>query len=372
MKILSITLLLVCFVLNYSYTQKIVEVIGVGTSEVQAKNDALRNAIEQGVGVKIFSETVVKNFVALKDILVSESLGLVTEYTVLSKQRKGQIWEVRIRATVSANASTDWAKMKVILEQKGYPSIMFCIKDKLDNQDIMPSIAENNLVRQFYSRGFSVIDRQTLKENQEIQKNLYQADLNYKAITALAAEKGADLVVIGEFNGTFYQSIFQYGMNTFIFQFNVNLKIVNADNAQIVAAISEDFKEGDAGTRESAGRSSLVKISKEKYTQILMVELIKSWMREVGGSTDSGTDITLTVLNIPPKQCGLLTKYLRDQKDQFTSVQMKNYRNNRLVIQLKSRINTEDLFVLLSEVPGIPLQMRDLQKNTLEMDYSIK
>lgn len=367
-----IIVLALCFLFNFAYSQKVVEAVGQGATEIQAKNDALRAAIEQGVGIKIFSETVVQNFVALKDVLVSESLGLVTEYKILSKRRIGQLWEVRILATVSPNASTDWAKMKIILEQKGYPTVMFCIKDTLDHQEITPSITENNLVRQFYSRGFTVIDRQTLKENQEIQKKLYESEMNYKAIAALAAEKGTDLLVIGDFTGTFSESIFLYGINSFNYKFNVNLKIINTDSAQIVGAMSEAFTEGDTGTRESAGRAALVKISKEKYTELLMVELIKTWMKEVGGSTDSGADITLVVLNIPAKQCTQLTKYLREQKDQFTSVQMQNYRNNRLVLRLKSRLNTEDLMILLSEVPGIPLQMRDLQKNTLEMDYGLK
>ena len=221
-----------------------IEVISTGFGETfyQAKNDALRNAVEQGAGVKIFSQTEVKDFVALKDVLVSESFGLVTGYDLLSRRNTGQGWEVKIKARVTKQVGKKWAKIKIILQQKGNPSIMFCIKENYNGSPLSHPIGEYQLVNKFKNLGFKVIDRQWHQETKNLQQKLYSLDQNAQGLTAIASKRGADLLVFGFFEGKFTKMMNFYGnMKQIMHNYIFRTKIVRTDTAQIVSAITKNY-----------------------------------------------------------------------------------------------------------------------------------
>lgn len=73
-------------------TGEIKEVVAFGTAAItgtadiardHAISDALRKAVEQGVGVFINSETAVKNFTLLKDEIYSNAQGYVASYRII-------------------------------------------------------------------------------------------------------------------------------------------------------------------------------------------------------------------------------------------------------------------------------------------------
>lgn len=74
---------------------------GQGGSERTALHDAMRNAIEQKVGVYIDSRTYTENYQVISDRIYAQADGYVRDYQILDKSESNGIWKVVIRAEVS-------------------------------------------------------------------------------------------------------------------------------------------------------------------------------------------------------------------------------------------------------------------------------
>jgi hypothetical protein len=105
------------FVLNeISFTQEnsIVQVEGIGKSCDEAKNDALRNAINKAYGSLISSETKISN-----DKLISDDINILTSGNVLKYEviesciEKKDYWSIKLNVTVSQT------ELKKFIEGKG-------------------------------------------------------------------------------------------------------------------------------------------------------------------------------------------------------------------------------------------------------------
>jgi hypothetical protein len=80
---------------------KTVEAKGIGVLREDALQDALRNAVGQAAGVSMASQTVVENFMVLKDAIATNTKGYISEYDVVDETRTGSGYEVTVKAAVS-------------------------------------------------------------------------------------------------------------------------------------------------------------------------------------------------------------------------------------------------------------------------------
>lgn len=81
--------------------ETIVEAKGVGPDRTTALNDAQRQAIAQGIGVKVKSETGVKDFVLQKDVITTQLEGYAKILQVVSETPFPDRYEVVVKAAVS-------------------------------------------------------------------------------------------------------------------------------------------------------------------------------------------------------------------------------------------------------------------------------
>ena len=96
-------------------------VSGQGQTQEQAKQVALRNAIEQAFGTFISSDTEILNDELVKDEIVSVSNGNIQSFEILSEvQRQNGEWSNTIKAVVSVTKLTSFCESKGIsVEFKG-------------------------------------------------------------------------------------------------------------------------------------------------------------------------------------------------------------------------------------------------------------
>ncbi len=78
-----------------------VQVIGVGTNREGAIQDALRSAVGQALGTKVISETEVKNFQLIKDVVQTRTAGYISSYEVIKETPLKETYEVTVNAIVS-------------------------------------------------------------------------------------------------------------------------------------------------------------------------------------------------------------------------------------------------------------------------------
>jgi hypothetical protein len=116
MKKIILLLSALVFLINvYGQEEKLVSLtsIGQGKTKEEAKNNALRTAIEQAFGTFVSSNTSVVNDNLTKDEIINVSNGNIKEYTILSENMlQDNSWVVSLKADVSPNNLTKFAESK--------------------------------------------------------------------------------------------------------------------------------------------------------------------------------------------------------------------------------------------------------------------
>src|SRR5579885_936212 len=74
-----------------------------GIARDNALRDAQRKAVEQAVGALVASETLVENFVTVRDNILSKSQGYIQKYAIVKEGAQGNLYSVTITATVATD-----------------------------------------------------------------------------------------------------------------------------------------------------------------------------------------------------------------------------------------------------------------------------
>jgi len=124
---------------NVCWSQEYKEITVSGTADIvsgneeQAKklavHDALRTAVEMGVGVVIQSSTEVKDFEVIKDEIKSNAEGYVKEYDIIKEGAKSGRYNVTLRAKVMTEKINEAFKKRLgkAAQALGNPSITFVL-----------------------------------------------------------------------------------------------------------------------------------------------------------------------------------------------------------------------------------------------------
>jgi len=122
----SLLTLIFCSICFISYSQEAdktvsITVSGSGKTQDEAKQSALRSAIEQAFGAFISSKTEILNDQVVADQMASVSSGNIQSFTILNEsQLPDKSWASTIRATVSVSKLTSFVQSKGIsVEIKG-------------------------------------------------------------------------------------------------------------------------------------------------------------------------------------------------------------------------------------------------------------
>lgn len=96
-------ILIFCFLLGTANAADVI-VKGVGANRTIALSEAFKEAVRQGIGTYIESNTIVQNDEIIKDNIIELAYGYVENYKVLSESQKGKTYHIRIQANVSNEA----------------------------------------------------------------------------------------------------------------------------------------------------------------------------------------------------------------------------------------------------------------------------
>ena len=110
---------IISFLSNVSFAQEdktvTLTVSGQGKTQDEAKQNALRNAIEQAFGTFISSNTEILNDELVKDEIVSVSNGNIQKFEILSEvQIENREWSTALKAVVSVTKLTSFCESKGI------------------------------------------------------------------------------------------------------------------------------------------------------------------------------------------------------------------------------------------------------------------
>ena len=138
-----------------------------GSARNQALNNALRDAVKQGVGLFIDSQTEVKNWAVIRDEIYASARGFVTEYKVLRDEQTGGVWHIEIDAEVSsADIKSKLSELRILHQKMGNKRLMSIYRpthpDALKKTHSAVSSATTALQASLLKSGFRVFDAKSL------------------------------------------------------------------------------------------------------------------------------------------------------------------------------------------------------------------
>lgn len=226
-----------------------VTVTGIGTGDLAvaretALADALRNAVRQGAGVNIISESKVADFQLEYDRVFTHSLGYVKKYAVLSQayDAEKRTYTVEIQADVDADAPAvdDFAALKILQSRMISPRVMIeCHESIAGMPETLRPISETILQELCRSVEIQVVDRavqQAVQADDARRSRLFSEEADALARENISAGE-CDFKIIAEISGELSPLSEPYpGVKVRDAGFEIDLRAVWADTGELIAA----------------------------------------------------------------------------------------------------------------------------------------
>ncbi|HSQ41597.1 MAG TPA: hypothetical protein VLM37_04890 [Fibrobacteraceae bacterium] len=275
-----------------------VEATGYGINQNDATTAAKREALAQGIGQLLTSQTEVENFMVKRDLILTQTMGHVKSFSVLSsKQGPDGAWEVRIRAQVSKSGlSKDLAALKIMMQTIGNPRVAVLISEtNIDNNATTANKAEMTLLDFLKSKDFRVVDPSQALRFRESSDGVKAMGGDPNAISKLGSLMNAEVIIVGtaiakEADVSNLPAFAKSGMKSA--SATVSFKAYNVTNREILAAKSANGAMPNINVY-TAGTNAIEKAVKTLLTEKggFFDALVESWRR---GAND-GSNYTVTV-----------------------------------------------------------------------------
>jgi len=341
--------------------------------EVKAKEDAiaaaLRNAVEQVVGMHVESDVLVQNYQTMEDKIYTRTSGYVQKYDVISstKQLDNAI-EVTIKAIVKvSDLQSDLAAIGVLISRKGKPRTMVLIDEKNISEHyyhVMTSMntTETALMNELMNYGFPFVDPTQSKA--VVASDQVNAALQGDATAAasIAARLGAEIILTGSAVSKVASGAPDVVRNAGFksCQANITLRAIRADDASIIAVASAYDRA--AHIDEITGGTMALEKAAKKAGDEIKDKILVVWQKDVY----SGTQVQLQVLNIASfSQLNKLKNSLQYYVRGIQGVNQRNFASGTALFDVDIKGNAEQMATELDakDIEGLKLQVVGLSAN---------
>ena len=261
-----------------------VEVTGVGMSEAEAVNDALRKAVEEGAGTFIYSHSETEDFALVRDTVLARSAGFVQSKEVLSsvEQIDGS-WEVRVRAVVSVRGIEDtWGVVQNLLTQMGRPKIMVAITEEIDGDVQADSTVQTRIEALLLESGFTLVNRDQLEAIDQRNIAAAVAANNPAAIQAIAQRYGAQLFITGSTSAALGERTMAYGaVQINRYGADGDIKCYRSDTAELLSSRNGRIQAVDEVARLAAKKA--LSLLGEALGPVIQQDILYFWQDALQG-----------------------------------------------------------------------------------------
>ena len=168
-----------------------------GSARNQALRNALRDAVKQGVGVLLDSQTIVKNWAVIRDEVYSSARGFVKSYSVLKDEKQNDSWYIEIDAEVaSADLKDKLSELRILHQKMGNKRLMVIYHpehpDALAPDHGAVLSALTTIPAELNTSGFRVFDQRSLGR---ISDKISQTGAVVEAWRKIADQNQVDMLV---------------------------------------------------------------------------------------------------------------------------------------------------------------------------------
>jgi hypothetical protein len=137
-----------------AWPSRTIEVVGTGITRDSAIEDAKRTAVEQVVGVYLTSRSQVKNFVLDDDTIISETVGLIKSYQVISCNTSKGLYNCRLAAEVEGDEN----KIAILLRRLlGKKTFSVQVKEYIEGQPLKDHSLSQSLEARLIGQGYYTV-----------------------------------------------------------------------------------------------------------------------------------------------------------------------------------------------------------------------
>ncbi len=330
----------------------------------QALDDALRRAVEQGVGVYITSETTVEQMMLVEDRIYSESRGYIREYTIVREGEKNGLYEVQISAVVKmAKLAKDLESIGIIIRKKQNPRIMVVLYSReVDSSFFGVALqgnrnAENQIEGILLAKGFQAVDAGQVKRKKQIEAILLQDDP--AMANKLAKDFGAEVLVEGEVRREFAGDRRVMGRSMRFFSNEIRLKAFETDTGKLLFS---GFQ-----TRPPSGVEATLPL--EEATAKLTAEMISGILEQWRKDVYQASNFQLILSGASYGEMSNVLERVREIRG-VGAVTLRSYQSGIAQINVNFKGVLQDLGEKISQLQGPKLEITGLQGNTIDVKLS--
>lgn len=313
-----------------------------------AIRDALRKAVEQGVGAFLSSETIVENFELISDKIYSSAQGYVSSYEVIKEvsDSAAGLYRVWIKAKVKlGDIQKDLEAIGLLVWQMGRPRIMVL----LPQEDIATALEDY-----FVEMGFPTVDPSTAQKllSRTEQEALMHGDKT--AAMKLGAATGAEIIITGKASLEVQQKKLPYTSDKKeIWTAKIRAKAVEALTGEILAV-------ADITRSVPFSQDQAVKLASDSAAKELSGEILRKW-------TQRRNVVHLIVRGASSKKAKRLKDRLVQDIRGVKSVIERGLFNDYLILEIVSETNPQELLDQIREqAKSLGIVVKGYEANRIE------
>ncbi len=343
------------------------------TARQAAIDDALRKAIEQTVGTLISSNTMVGNYQVLKDTVYTKSQGYIRNYSILNEAQGPGIYQVSIRAAVSArNLKNDLDAAGLLNAGAERPRVLFMIAEQNIGQKYYKfwwwggsefrgetfniPVSEVTLKEIFLKKGFSVVDISGTTGRIDIDNAYRIADLSNEGAVSIGKKLNAEIVIKGKALAT--EGPGTPGGSVGLYLADMAAEAIRVDTGELLASTS-----GHATARSisdiEGGAEAISKASSEVADKMIE-QILEKWSQ--------GNNIILKIIGVTDyKDVADFKELLRTQINGIKAVYQRKFEGGEATLEIESRVPAHDIADEIAGLPGTPYKVVYTSANTIEI-----
>ncbi|MDF2636056.1 MAG: hypothetical protein K0R78_2930 [Pelosinus sp.] len=336
-----------------------VSVEGHGISREAAIHDALRQAVEQAVGTIVDSQTLVQNYMVLKDEVYTKSQGFVSDYSIITEKWLNGEVVIQARVTVDAqpnsNLMTKLQRLKMIDVGLRDPRIGVVIAEHYI-RPIPDPAAETAIIDQLTEAGFRrMVDPGQLariRKSDAIKTILNQGDIK-TAVRQMTNEQ-LDYLIVGEAFAEY--AGMDSGYNVISCRARVEARLIKVDTGEIIAA--QGFHRGGIDITEfTAAKKSLHNAGKDAG------KFFADKLLAYAANPEKGLQIKVVAIN-DYSIVNLLGRLLRQQTG-ITNAFLRDYQQGTAMFDVNYSGSPDLLAEQLEGINELPVKVIEISNSVI-------
>ena len=341
-----------------------------------AVEDALRNGLEQALGLIVESETLVENFQLIEDNILSKTQGYVQKYDVVREgKRSEELYEVSVRALVKmSNLKDDFEAVRALIRRKNTPRMMVMIEERNIGEapghynyfEADLSTAETAIMEALMPKGFKFVDPSTVKQNLDREKAAAILEGDVSQAAAVGRRVGAEVVLTGKALAKATETE-AFGAKIRSQQATISVRAISTDTGDIIATNTSQGKYSHID--DVTGGTMAIQNACAKLSEVIVTQILDRWQADVS----SGTTITLKIRGVANyAQLSQIKDGLKYLVRGLESVVQRDWYEGFATLEVVMKGNADVLARRLDgkDMDGIRVRVMGMSQNSVTVELS--